>query len=236
MNIYIYLIWVLFYLIEYSKTSKIKLVYYPNNSNEKYIKNLIDEFNKYSVENGLEIDLESIFYKEITTPEQYSETIDYNLSMKSIKYDMIVIDMIDTHKFTKHFEILDPEIFHINKYDNDLLKNICTFNGKSYTLPLYIEYSMLYTNNDIYDKYEKTIPSTWEELAVTAKEIVMAELNNGNEIIGYTSDMSDTEEGFVSFYEYIYSFRNDVNDPFPDIKNQEVIEAMEKLKGLKKEY
>ena len=43
----------------------------------------------------------------------------------------------------------------------------------------------------------------------------------------------DTEEGFISIYEYLYSHRNNTNDKFPDISSPEVKDAMIKLK---KEY
>ena len=55
---------------------------------------------------------------------------------------------------------------------------------------MYVEYSMLYSNKDLLDKYEKQIPSIWEEVAFVAEEIIIKELNDKNEIIGYTSDMS----------------------------------------------
>jgi len=54
-----------------------------------------------------------------------------------------------------------------------------------------------------------------------------------NEILGYAADMTDTEVGFSSFYEYIYSFRNDIKSSYPNITDPEVVEAMENLKYLK---
>jgi hypothetical protein len=39
---------ILLFLLVYCKSTNINLVYYPNDSNEKYIENLISEFNEYS--------------------------------------------------------------------------------------------------------------------------------------------------------------------------------------------
>jgi len=49
-------------------------------------------------------------------------------------------------------------------------------------------------------------------------------------------NLIDSEEGFGSFYEYIYSFRNNTNEPFPRITNPEVEEAMEHLMLMKEEF
>ncbi|ORY85900.1 periplasmic binding protein-like II [Neocallimastix californiae] len=103
------------------------------------------------------------------------------------------------------------------------------------TLPFYIKYNMLYSNQNLLDKYNKPIPKTWNELINTAKFILTEESKSGNEIIGYAADMTDSEIGFSSFYEYIYSFRKDVKNSFPIITDSEAVEAMIKLKELKEE-
>jgi len=49
---------------------------------------------------------------------------------------------------------------------------------------------MLYSNLDYLDKYEKPIPKTWNELIDTAKFIISEEQKDGNELIGYSADIS----------------------------------------------
>ena len=64
------------------------------------------------------------FYEGADTPEKYSETVDYNLKRKKKTYDLIVIDMADAIGFSNHFKELDKTRFHIDKYNNKLLKDI----------------------------------------------------------------------------------------------------------------
>jgi len=57
---------------------------------------------------------------------------------------------------------------------------------------------MLYSNLDYLDKYEKPIPKTWNELIDTAKFIISEEQKDGNELIGYSADIS----GIFFFFFY----------------------------------
>jgi len=41
--------------------------------------------------------------------------------------------------------------------------------------------------------------------------------------------------GMCSLYEFIYSFRNSVDSPFPDIHNEEFSNAIKMIKKLKDE-
>jgi len=55
---------------------------------------------------------------------------------------------------------------------------------------MYLEYDMLYSNQNYMDKYNKLIPKTWNELIETAKYIISEEEKDNNDIIGYTADIS----------------------------------------------
>jgi hypothetical protein len=56
------------------------------------------------------------------------------------------------------------------------------------------------------------------------------------DIIVYTADITDSENGFCSLYEYIYSFRENIYDNFPSITDPEIVLAMKKLKNIKNEF
>jgi len=43
----------------------------------------------------------------VTTPESYSETIEYLLNTKSTKFDIFIFDMIDSKKFGKYLTNLN---------------------------------------------------------------------------------------------------------------------------------
>ena len=52
-----------------------------------------------------------------------------------------------------------------------------------------------------------------------------------NIIIYFLDDIT----GSNSIYEFIYSFRNSVDDPFPEFLNSAASDALEKLKEIKEE-
>ncbi|ORY16058.1 hypothetical protein LY90DRAFT_677477 [Neocallimastix californiae] len=95
---------------------------------------------------------------------------------------------------------------------------------------------MLYSNQNLLNKYNKTIPKTWDELIDTGIFIMSEEKKLNKDIIVYTADITDSENGFCSLYEYIYSFRENIYDNFPSITDPEIVLAMKKLKNIKNEF
>jgi len=51
--------------------------------------------------------------------------------------------------------------------------------------PVFLSYSVLYSNEELLKKYNREIPNTWEELIETAIFIVSKEFQLGNTIVGY---------------------------------------------------
>jgi len=47
--------------------------------------------------------------------------------------------------------------------------------------------------------------------------------------------ISDTEIGTCSIYEFIYSYRNSIESPFPDLTSQEANNALNMIKRIKNE-
>ena len=62
--------------------------------------------------------------------------------------------------------------------------------------PLLLRYTILYSNIRLLDKYNMTIPKTWDEMIITAKYIMQQEQLENNYIYGYNGY-------FPSNYKYI---------------------------------
>ncbi len=56
-----------------------------------------------------------------------------------------------------------------------------TVDGKLVALPIYTDAPALYYRKDLLEKYGKDVPTTWEDMAATAKEIQDKEREEGNE-------------------------------------------------------
>ncbi|ORX46906.1 hypothetical protein BCR36DRAFT_585012 [Piromyces finnis] len=199
-----------------------------------------NDFNDYSKKNNLDIELEfNLFtFQNVTNNfvTEYDSTIDYLLSRKSNKYDIYFYDVQYSRKYYDHFinlaDYLKKE--HIEKYENDLAPQICKYNGKWVGLPLYINYSVLHSNVALLEKYGLDIPKTWDQLLEYAEKILKGEAEEGNTgLIGYNGLIPENESNVCSIHEYIYSFRETPQSPFPGYASETAIEALEKFKEIK---
>ncbi|OUM69926.1 hypothetical protein PIROE2DRAFT_2125, partial [Piromyces sp. E2] len=107
-----------------------------DSSNENFINELITEFNNYSQKNELDITLVKNVYGSITTPESYSETLDYLFSSRSIKYDLFLIDMVDSKRFGRYFADLKKYLPQsiLEKYSSGIVKETNIINNVMVTL------------------------------------------------------------------------------------------------------
>ncbi|OUM67981.1 hypothetical protein PIROE2DRAFT_58379 [Piromyces sp. E2] len=120
-------------------------------------------------------------------------------------------------------------------YDPHLIFQTCYHRDTLVALPVTLQYSVLYSNKDLLDKYNKTIPKTWDELLKTSKFILNEEKKFNKDLIGYNGYFPDTEDGLFSLYEFIYSYRNSKNSLFPELTSKESIEALKMVKTIKEE-
>jgi len=113
--------------------------------------------------------------------------MEFLLNSKSQKFDMIIIDTVDSKRFSKFFVNLSQSLptTLMNHYKNGIASELYSIKNSTYALPLYIEYNMLYSNQDLLNKYNLDIPKTWDELFDIAKLIVTEEKNliNENDVI-----------------------------------------------------
>ena len=100
----------------------------------------MEEFNIYSIKNNLDITLVENVYSSITTEEAYSETLDYLLSTKSIKYDLIINDIVYSKKFANYLTNLNEYIPQslLDKYSYGILKDTNIVNNNMVTLVINI--------------------------------------------------------------------------------------------------
>ncbi|KAL6625024.1 hypothetical protein U3516DRAFT_823967 [Neocallimastix sp. 'constans'] len=198
---------------------------------------MIDSFNKYSKQNNLDITLSLDLY---TSDNSTSVVTDYESMLDSLfqsdSYDLFFYDNIYSVKFSPHLLNLKEWIpeEHINMYAQGIASQSCVHNNRWVGLPINIDFAVLYSNTEILNKYNMPVPKTWEQLLETGKYIYDEEVKLGNtEIIAYNGLFNSFESGTCTLYEFIYSYRNAVEDPYPQFPSKESIDALEMMKKLK---
>jgi len=119
-------------------------------------------------------------------------------------------------------------------YDAKIIKETCIYNEKLVGLPMFVTYNVLYSNKQLLDKYNKTVPKTWDELIDTCKYIMEKEKDDP-ELICYNGLFDDSEQGLYSLYDFIYSCRDSYDSAYPNPKDQSFIDSLKLLKRLKEE-
>ncbi len=80
-----------------------------------------------------------------------------------------------------------------------------SYNGRIWGMPFRTDAGVLYYRKDLLEKYNKSVPETWEELKDTANEIVRAERAAGNEMYGMAGSMKQYEGLTCNAVEWFYS-------------------------------
>ncbi|OUM61739.1 hypothetical protein PIROE2DRAFT_12196, partial [Piromyces sp. E2] len=100
--------------------------------------------------------------------------------------------------------------------------------------PITIDFAVLYSNRFYLNKYNKTIPKTWNDLLETSKYIKEREDKDGKkDFMFYNGLFNPYEVGTCSLYEFIFSYRNSPEAPFPEITSKEAVESLKMMKKLK---
>eukprot|EP00833_Pecoramyces_ruminatium_P004949 jgi/Orpsp1_1/1178981/evm.model.c7180000067457.3 len=204
-----------------------------------YYTTIVNKFNEYVKNKNIDLKLNIVLYTSHNSTlfvGDYAMTIESILSKGLEKYDIYLYDNMYTSRFSPYFIDLKewlPES-HLFMYSSGIASQSCTYKEKWFGLPMSIEYSVLYSNMYLLNKYGKTIPKTWDELIETGKYILQNENSNGNyDIIGYNGLFPDYETALMSAIEFIYSFRKTKNSPFPKYTDQEAIDALNKIREVK---
>ncbi|ORX81333.1 periplasmic binding protein-like II, partial [Anaeromyces robustus] len=202
---------------------------------------LVNEFNDYSKKNNIDITLKlTLFTPSNSTIEtiDFFSLVDSYLLKKSTRYDIYFYENIYTTKFEPHFINLKEWMpkSHIDMYTHIEKSESFFYNNKLVALPAYLDYTVLYYNDRLLNKYNRTVPKTWNDLIETGKYILNEEKKQNNtDLLGYSGGFSENEIGTGGLYEFIYSFRDSVDDPFPSLTSQNAVDALKTMKRLKNE-
>ncbi|ORX78587.1 periplasmic binding protein-like II [Anaeromyces robustus] len=206
---------------------------------DPYYEAITNDFNEYAKEKNLNITLTRMVLSSQNTSvvtNNYASTVESWLKKRNTEYDIFTMNTIYTSRFAKHSADLKKYISKnvIDSYSKGVASKIGYYNDKLVGLPLYIDIGMLYSNKRLLNKYNQTIPKTWDELISSAKYIMEKEYQNENyDIIGYIANMSDGETSICSSLEFIYSFRDSIESEMPEYRSEEALRAFKKIIEIK---
>lgn len=115
-----------------------------------------------------------------------------------------------------------------------MYKDSTTFaDGKLHIVPVYTAGSVLFSNQDIYDKYEVAVPTTWDEVKTASKAIYE---RSGKTVVGISFD-SLTEFLQLLIYQCNEGKIVDVENNVPLFNNAEVLKWVQWwAEGVKEGY
>ncbi|KAL6604136.1 hypothetical protein U3516DRAFT_815546 [Neocallimastix sp. 'constans'] len=214
--------------IALQKTIILKAIAYAKDENNQIFTDSVKEFNEYSKKNNLDITFNDI-----------GSSIENLLERKKNKYDLYFYENLFTPLYSPYLynlkELLSEE--HINLFNENILNQTCYYHNKLVALPFALRYTVLYSNQEILNKYNRSIPTTWDELIDTSQFIIEKEIiqNNNTDLVAYNGLFDDSEEGICSIYEFIYSCRKSINSPFPKLTGSASLNALHLMKKIKNE-
>ncbi|ORX81334.1 periplasmic binding protein-like II, partial [Anaeromyces robustus] len=202
---------------------------------------VVNDFNNYSKNANLNI---TINLNLLSPANSTADTVDFfslmdsYLQKKSTRYDIYFYDLIYTTEFEHYFLNLKEWIpqDHIDMFPYAEKSESFFYNNKLVGLPVYLDYTVLYYNDKLLKKYNKSVPKTWDDMIEIAKYILDEERKQNNtDLMGYNGGFIDAEIGTGGLYEFMYTFRDSVDDSFPDLISQNAVNALKTMKRIKNE-
>ncbi|ORX77361.1 periplasmic binding protein-like II [Anaeromyces robustus] len=235
------LAFLIFSFINFGKAIHLTAITFSQNGGSSTYSPMVDEFNVYAKENNLNITLNLVLFSKANATsdvKDYETMLESLFFKKSKKYDLIFYDNVYSIRFGPYLLNLNDYIpkDHINMYTEGIASKSCVYKNSLVALPVNIDATFFYSNPTYLNKYNQAVPKTWDEMLEIGKYIFNEEKKNNNtDFVAYNGLFSASEIGTCSLYEFIYSYRNSVNDTFPDITSKESIKAIEMIKTIKEE-
>lgn len=121
--------------------------------------------------------------KLFTLPQSTTDLLGLYRQMfaaKSADVDIINVDVVWPGMIKDHLIDLKPYTQGVEKEHFPSIVANNTVDGKLIAMPWFTDAGLLYYRKDLLDKYGEKPPTTWEQLAATAKKIQDAERKAGN--------------------------------------------------------
>jgi trehalose/maltose transport system substrate-binding protein len=176
----------------------------------------------------------TVFPMPASTTDQFGQ---YRLWLAAGNADIDVYqtDVIWAPQLATNFVDLTPYTKDIvNQHFPSIIESQTT-NGKLVALPIFTDAPALYYRKDLLEKYQKAVPTTWQELTITAQDIQTKERQAGNENLWGFVWQGNSYEGLTcNALEWVKSFEGGQiveADGSISINNKNTIDALKLAKS-----
>lgn len=109
------------------------------------------------------------------------------LAARNNEPDVLMVDVIWTEQLAKYLVDLKEYLPSgtTDRYFPKIITNNTDSKDRLVAVPLFTSVGMLYYRNDLLEKYHRSVPTTWEELADTAAYIVSREKKHNPDLVGF---------------------------------------------------
>ncbi|HYH99967.1 ABC transporter substrate-binding protein [Hyalangium sp.] len=159
------------------------------------------------------------------------------LAAGSSDVDVIRIDVVWPGLMANHFVDLKPYFPDdvLSQHFEPIVKNN-TVNGKLIAIPWFTDAGLLYYRTDLLEKHGQKPPTTWQELAASAKAVLDAEKKAGNsKLVGFVFQGKAYEGLTCNALEWIDSFKGGTivdQSGQVTVNNPKAVEAITFFAGL----
>ncbi|MDB5896136.1 MAG: transporter substrate-binding protein [Rhodoferax sp.] len=148
--------------------------------------------------------------KHLTIPQSTSDILGLLRQMfaaKSTDVDVVTIDVVWPGSIKAHLLDLTPYSKGAEKEHFPAIVANNTVDGKLLAMPWFTDAGVLYYRKDLLTKHGEKTPTTWDEMAATAKKVMDAERKSGNpEMQGYVFQAKAYEGLSCNALEWVASY------------------------------
>jgi trehalose/maltose transport system substrate-binding protein len=131
------------------------------------------------------------------------------LSTHDSEPDILMVDVIWTELVGNYLIDLNPHLSRSTQsiFFKKILENNTDSKGRLVSIPLFTSVGMLFYRRDLLEKYGRSVPQTWEELARTAAYVVEHERKSNRDLVGFVWQGRAYEGLTCAALEWIDSYR-----------------------------
>jgi multiple sugar transport system substrate-binding protein len=170
----------------------------------EYWQQTVDTFNRrYSTNLQL--------VRQPTYTDQRRQTLIVSLNAQQPNPDLFLIDVVWMKQFilSGWLEPLDVyaarDSFPTHLFFEKILQSVDRSNGSLYALPVFLDAGLLYARTDLLERYQCSIPETWEELLRQSVLIQAEERRHNRNFNGFVWQGAQYEGLICTFLEFVAS-------------------------------